>query len=34
MINAWHLCWIIPLCVMIGVFMAALAEAGRKGDGE
>lgn len=24
MINGWHLAWIVPTCVFLGMFLAAL----------
>lgn len=28
MISAWHLVWIIPGCILAGLFLAALLHAG------
>ena len=32
MISAWHLIWIVPLCVFIGIMLAALVSAGRESE--
>ena len=34
MISAWHLLWIVPVAVAIGMGIAALMEAGRSGENE
>lgn len=28
MISAWNLLWIVPVCVVVGMFLAALSIAG------
>ena len=34
MISAWHLAWIVPVCVILGIFLAALLRASWSEDYE
>ena len=34
MFSLWHLIWIVPVAVFIGICLAALGFAAKRGDGD